>query len=172
MTSQLEHLLIEANGFLGLNDQFPGILPMTTVTLLKRAIKPRVNQDDQIAKLNTAIYYANLHKPVFDAAVAEVQTELTTVDDIARLATLAMANQLLRLPIEEAKWLRRRLRNFTGKVNRKKQPAFERFVARLDALLAVGNREDIIAWRRSASRWLRQLDPSYTGLEPKFVLAT
>lgn len=162
----LENLIAEATEILKLNDEFY-FLPKTTVDKLASGIR-NSNQ----AQLATFVARAKNNQGTEIDTARDCMAEAVKVSDIVRTITDIMVQTVVGAEITEVKNLRSQLRNFASKVDRQKKPGFERFVARLDALLAVGSASEIRGWREAAEKKLARLKPGYVALgSPPFVLA-
>lgn len=162
----LENQITEATEILKLNNEF-GFLPKTTADKLASGIR---NENE--AMLAMFLTRANNNQGSSIEAARQAMAEAVKVSDVLSIVATHLVQNLLDTEVDEVKWLRKQLRNFASKVDRQKKPGFERFVARLDALLAVGTAHEVRTWREQAMWKLNKLMPSYTmPRAPQFVLA-
>lgn len=162
----LENLITEATEILALDKEFD-FLPKTTVDKLASGIR-----NNNQAQLATFVARAKNNQGAAIDTARKCMAEATKVSDVLSIVTEHLVQNLLDTEVAEVKWLRKQLRNFASKVKRQDKPGFERFVARLDALLAVGTTQEVRAWRTQAMWKLSHLKPGYTmPRAPQFLSA-
>lgn len=182
MTKQpiLDNLVEHARTIIRLDTRFPGLLPKTTVKMLRRGISddphPGRTRAMRITQLQEAIRLAKLHEAKFEAAVADSteeylsalpvqpETDVEIMTDFRKKLMADIADDTV-LVTEVAEFvamcdgLHHQLKNLLGGVRHRDQAKFQLFLAELAVWKSTGSGIDLAVWKHRAEQKLAKYQP-------------